>query len=222
MEDDYRDTNDRPRGYGWLKALGALVVLIAVGAAIWMLAETPKERNLAGYPNTQERRDQGELSVRADEGTLQEGEAGRAIGTSGGDDPAAFEATEPSIIQDLATITGSVDSAELIGRRVDLHIPVLQQHNAVTFWVGSADNRLLVVLERDVRSSQERNTSKPPSHGIVPVQRGQQVTISGTIQEVPRREERASWSLTRDQERELESRRIYLRADTVRTTGHGE
>ena len=225
MEDDYRDTDDRPRSYTWLKATGALAAVAALFAAIWMLSEMPKERNLAVYPNVQERADQGDLSVRATAPGEEAVDTSDAIGTSGAvsaADAGGFEATAPSIIQDLATITGDLDGTGLIGRRVDLHVPVLQEHNALTFWVGSADNRLLVVLERDVRDSAEHQSGRGPAHGILPVQRGQQATISGTIQAVPPREERASWGLTNAQQKELESRRIYLRADTVRSAGHGE
>jgi hypothetical protein len=134
-----------------------------------------------------------------------------AVGTSGQDSdlPAA------GIIHDLETITGSNDGHELVGRRVELHAPVSQHINDVTFWVGMGDNRVLVVLARDSRDGQERQRGQPSTVGIGEVRAGQRAGISGSIQRVPYAEAMYSWGLTSADRDELMERRIYLRADDV-------
>ena len=51
---------------------------------------------------------------------------------------------------------------------------------------------------------------------------GQQATISGSIQRLPKAEEMSSWQLTRTDAAELADRQFYVRADTVTTNGHGD
>ena len=128
----------------------------------------------------------------------------------------------PAIIQELETITGSVDGQQLIGRRVDLHVTVQDVANDTAFWVGEGDNRLLVVTGRDNRNANKRQAGVPAAHGILPVRPGQQATISGTIQRLPKAEEMFSWQLTRTDAAELADRQFYIRADTVTGNGHGE
>jgi len=224
MEDDYRDTDNRPPPFVWLKTLGIIAAVLLMVGVVWSLAETPKNRNLAIYPNSRERATQP--SRASSDTASQDRRTAGPVATSGSEttEPAAstYELTGPAVIQELDTITGDLDGTALIGRQVDLRVIVLQEQNPVSFWIGPADNPLLVVLQRDVRSTSDRQMSLPPSHGISPLHRGQEAIITGTIQPVPRAEERASWGLTAAQLRELETRRIYLRADTVRSTGHGE
>jgi hypothetical protein len=136
----------------------------------------------------------------------------------GGDDTTVV----PAIIQELDTIAGSVDGQELIGRRVDLHVNVHSVPNDVAFWIGEKDNRLLVVLRRDTRDGRARQLGLPPRHGISPVHAGQQATISGSVQRLPKAEEMHSWQLTEPELAELLDRKLYIRADTVTTDGHGD
>lgn len=140
-----------------------------------------------------------------------------AVGTSGrleGSDPGS-DVPPTAVIHDLETITGSNDGHELVGRRVDLHVPVSQHINDVTFWVGMGDNRLLVVLARDTRDSQERQLGEPSTTRIGELRAGQQAAISGSIQRVPDDEAMFSWGLTTTDRAELMERRIYLKADAV-------
>ena len=88
---------------------------------------------------------------------------GYSVGTIGFGEPREVEGgggapavSPPAIIQELDTITGSVDGQELIGRRVDLHVVVQAVPNDVGFWIGEKDNRVLVVLSRDNRNEQSR------------------------------------------------------------------
>jgi hypothetical protein len=141
----------------------------------------------------------------------------------GGDDNGGPPAVvPPALIQELETITGSIDGNELVGRRVDLHVNVSDIINDTAFWVGEGDNRVLVVTGRDNRDGSARQQGLPPRHGLMPVQGGQQATISGTVLRLPRAEEMYSWDLTRNDAAELKSRPIYIRADTVTTSGHAE
>jgi hypothetical protein len=134
-----------------------------------------------------------------------------AIGTSGQDSglPAA------GVIHDLETITGSNDGHELVGRRVELHAPVSQHINDVTFWVGMGDNRVLVVLARDSRDNRDGRERQASNAGIGELHAGQQAAISGSIRRVPEAEAMYSWGLTDADRAELMERRIYLRADHV-------
>ena len=150
-------------------------------------------------------------------------------GTSGDEIPRAADdnggraaVVPPAIIQELETITGSVDGQQLIGRRVDLHVKVQDIANDAAFWVGEGDNRLLVVMGRNNRNGRQQQAGAPPSHGILPVHAGQQATISGSIQRLPKAEEMFSWQLTRTEAAELADRQFYVRADTVTTNGHGD
>jgi hypothetical protein len=152
-----------------------------------------------------------------------------SVGTSGAGIPPGVDdgdgglpaVVSPAIIQELDTITGSVDGQELIGRRVDLHVIVHSVPNEVGFWIGEKDNRLLVVLRRDNRDGRERQLGLLPRHGIAPLHAGQHATISGSVQPLPKSEEMYSWGLTQSDYDELRDRKLYIRADTVTTNGHG-
>jgi hypothetical protein len=141
-----------------------------------------------------------------------------ADGSGGNGGPAA--AVPPAIIQELGTITGTVDGHELIGRRVDLHVPIQEIASDVAFWVGEGDNRVLVVMGRDDRDGAERQRGLPSSSGVANPAAGQQAAISGTVRRLPNAEEMHSWQLTRDETQELLDRRIYVRADSLTPEGH--
>ena len=124
-----------------------------------------------------------------------------------------------STIHELETITGSNDGHELVGRHVDLHVPVNQHINDVAFWVGPRDNRLLVVLARDDRDGSTRQHGEPSGTAIGAIRAGQQATVSGTVQRVPYAEAMYSWGLTNADRAELMDRPIYLRAERVTPNG---
>jgi hypothetical protein len=128
---------------------------------------------------------------------------------------------QPAVIQELDTITGSVDGQQLIGRRIDLHVVVQSVPNDVVFWIGPPDNRVLVALARDTRSEAERQRGVTPRHHILPVHAGQSAAISGSIQRIPRADEMSNWRLTENDVAEAVDRKLYIRADTVTTNGHG-
>ena len=150
-----------------------------------------------------------------------------AVGTSGTRELSAVEGHEdpsvmpPAIIQELDTITGSVDGQQLIGRRVDLHATVQAVPNDAAFWIGAGDNRLLVRLRRDNRDGRARQLGPDSHHAISPVHVGQQATISGSVQPLPEAGDMSTWRLTQRDYAELLDRKLYIRADTVTTNGHG-
>ncbi len=151
-----------------------------------------------------------------------------AVGTEGETVPAVVAATgrmptpSPAVIQDVETITGSIDGHELVGRRVEMHVSVQKLANRTAFWAGPADNRILVVLDtappRSSRSSKRGNYAE---HHVLPVHSGQQATITGTIRRVPD-EPRVTWGwpLSEADRRELAERNIYVRAERVTPSGH--
>lgn len=186
------------------------VVLVALGIA-WM------------YQRDTRRAAELDTAATAAAGTTIPGSVGTSgAGIAQGVDSSGPSATlPPAIIQELDTITGSVDGQELVGRRVDLHVTVHSVPNDVAFWIGEKDNRLLVVLRRDTRDGAARQLALPPRHGIAPVHAGQQATISGFVQRLPKAEEMHGWQLTEPDYAELLDRKMYIRADTVTTDGHG-
>lgn len=132
----------------------------------------------------------------------------RAVGTSG-----LIEAD--GAIHELDTITGMNDAHAFVGRRVELHVPIQRHLNDVAFWIGSADNRVLVLLARDTRDGATRQQGEPSGHGLDAEYEGAMATISGTVQTLPNAEAMHSWALTDADRKELLDRRIYVRADSV-------
>jgi hypothetical protein len=92
-------------------------------------------------------------------------------------------------LHDLETVTGTVDPHELIDQRVDFHEKVTDINNDMSFWVGTKDNRMLVVLGRRA----------PSPNDIKPATPGQMVHITGTI--------------------EGQDRNVYIRAEHVMPEG---
>lgn len=138
------------------------------------------------------------------------------IGTSGQlpAEPPGGE-LRPNVIRELETITGVNDAHVFVGRRVDLQVPVSRHVNDVAFWVGSGDNRLLVVMTREDRHSPTPQRGGPSTAvGLVPV--GEQAMVSGSIQRVRNTEAMHSWGLTSADRAEVMDRPIFLRADRVR------
>ena len=148
------------------------------------------------------------------------GKEPNAVGTSG-THAGALEDHGGEVITEIETITGTINGSELVGRRVDLHVDVQERTNDRAFWVGSPDNRVLVVIGRDNRDGVERQRGLSARHQVVPVRDGQRAMISGVIRKMPPAEERYSWDLTNDDQRELADRKIYIRADAVISEGHG-
>jgi hypothetical protein len=140
-----------------------------------------------------------------------------AVGTAGraAPSPESAVASDSSVIRDVETITGLVDAHPLIGRKVDLHIPVSEHANDEAFWIGQGDNRVLVVLQRDRRDGAQRQEGLIATSGIAPLEAGKTAEISGSIQKLPASEEMYSWGLTRRDVREAAAMGVFLRADQV-------
>lgn len=137
-----------------------------------------------------------------------------AVGTSG----SVIETSDKphdSVIREIETITGLSDGHPLIGRKVELHVPIAGQANDQAFWIGSNDNRVLVVPHRDRRNGSERQAGRLADNAVAPLEAGETVLISGSIQKLPAAEERFNWDLTNHDEREVAASGVYLRADTV-------
>jgi hypothetical protein len=107
----------------------------------------------------------------------------------------------PATLHDLETVTGTVDPHELIGRRVDFYVKVADINNYTSFWVGSKDNRILVVRPQGAASPND----------IKPAAPGQMVRITGTIEGIdPQR---------RAFDDPLNDQKVYIRAEQVTSEG---
>jgi hypothetical protein len=227
MEDDKEDIFEdkifMPRSHWFLKLCGIAAALSVLGLVMWGLAEGNRSMNLTYQGN----RRATDIRPRSDnplrESTYRD--PASPAGTSGvlteapGQEPAAESSPEP--VQSLSDVLGTDDPRSLVGRRVELTVPVTQDQTLTAFWVGEPGDRLLVVLGRDTRSGADRQASVPPRHEIMPVRRGQQAIVAGTVERVPDAEHRFNWNLTREQMRELRRRGVYIHADSVRAEGHG-
>jgi hypothetical protein len=175
-----------------------LLVMLAVGAGMYWLRETNTDRTLVG--NTAKLQ-----PLNGEPGTQ---------GTSGAGQPAATAADSAELAQ-IQEITAADDPARLIGRHVSLQLPVAERANDVAFWVGPLDRRVLVALRRDHRDSGQRNEGTEAGHGIGELRPGQQISIEGSVQPVPKAEDMYSWELTSREVKELVERGVYIRADSV-------
>jgi hypothetical protein len=136
-------------------------------------------------------------------------EAG-AVATAGSDD----------LLRQIEAISSDQDAEALIGQQIELRVPAERLDHPVLIWIGQ-EQPVLVVLNRDTRTVEEREFGVPPSHGIRRVDTGE-VVISGTVQPAPTDYHITwSWHLTRAQERELADRRVYIRAESVMPVGSG-
>jgi hypothetical protein len=141
------------------------------------------------------------------------GEAG-AVGTSGRDRSAA-EASLVYSLHETETLFGAGAGDSLIGRTVQLQVPVANIANDQAFWAGDRDNRLLVVPTRDHRDSTERQLGLTTGNTVAPLDRGKTAIVSGVIQRMPMAEQVYSWGLTTRDREELAARGVFLRADHI-------
>ena len=135
-----------------------------------------------------------------------------AIGTTGRDRSVA----ESLVVYSIHEIEGTpTDRQALIGRKVELHMPVGDIANDQAFWVGDNDTRILVVPSRDHRDIVERQAGLIAGNNIAPLETGKTAVISGTIERMPMIEQTYSWGLSTADREELAARGVYLRADSV-------
>jgi hypothetical protein len=216
-EDNFDDIIYLPKRHFFLKSSGVGAAVLAVLGIAWGLSEIPKnwwELTYAGARQTTDIRPRTELSLRDG----MQYDPAKVIGTSG--TPAAAP-TDAAAVQEenreVDAILRDHAPADLIGQRVEVKVPIKTDNSMVTYWVGPPDQSLLVVLHRDVRNGLARMASEPSAHAIAPVKVGDVATLSGTIQRVPHSEQtRFSWDLTAAQRKDVETRGIYLLADSLR------
>jgi hypothetical protein len=205
-DDDYEEpdlTAEDPdlTGQGrWRWALPIVLGIVIPVAAIYALRET---NGPAIWPS---------------QNALLAGDAARheTVGTAGRAAAQPVSETDsPAVIREVETITGLVDRHPLVGREVDLHVPIAGLANDRAFWVGEKDNRLLVVPQRDRRTGAERQEGLLADNRVAPLETGKIAAISGSIQKLPTAEEMFGWGLTQLDKREVASMGVYLRADAV-------
>ena len=216
-EDNFDDIDFMPRRHMFLTIGGISIAVFAVAVALWGLAETNKDTNLSFQGN----RRATDVRPRA-ANPLRESsyrDPASPVGTNGVLPSAPAKVSSATPIQDLDALLGTDDPASLAGHRVEIEVPALSEHNLTTFWIGSPEDRLLVVLRRDTRNGGERQASRAPVHGIVSAHAGQPTLITGIVQRVPSAEARYNWDLTPAQTRELKRRGVFILADRVKTAG---
>ena len=218
FEDNYEDISFMPKRHLVMKWTGVFVAVVAVLWIAWALAVIPSNSAELTYAGARQAsgREPGATPALADHGQF---DPSKVVGTSGTAVTATDAAAVQAQIRDLDSIVGNRNPASLVGQRVSLQVPLVREDNMSVVWLGSPENPLLVVLNRDVRDGFQRMASQPPSHGIQTVEPGQQAVISGTIQRIPSKEMRFSWDLNKAQQERLESRGVYLLADSVRQAG---
>ena len=172
----------RKSGAPWWLWLLLLVLLLAV--VWWMVSALT-----------------GDDDDRADTGAALEPPAAAAP-------PTADAAATGEQITDLATITGAADARGLAGRQVRLSgARVDRMMGDATFWIGSGQDRVLVILDQVI-------PSEPPTvEGRVNVNAGQTVDIQGRIRtsdDAP-----AGGVLNADEQRQLDEQQVYIWADAV-------
>ena len=120
-------------------------------------------------------------------------ETARPVGTSGVATAGAVdsELPAPGLIRDIETITGSIDGHELVGRRVDLRVPVLAPAGTIGYWVGPRDNRVLVVT-RDAAAGPRGATTAAATQPTPTA--GEITAVAGVIKPLPA-DAAARWAL---------------------------
>jgi hypothetical protein len=171
------------------------MALVLIAAALIALAAVGLNRRGDDRSTTATSRDRMATGAPAPSGTSGQREAdtdnsGPALATIGG----------------LESILGAGNGSDLLGRRLQVRVPIHQHINDVAFWVGSGDDALLVVLTRDTRNGVER------AHGDPGDVRPVGDVITGTIERLPHAEAMFSWGLTNADVARLNERPVYLRA----------
>jgi hypothetical protein len=184
---------------GWFLVIIGLIV--ATGLAV-ALSEAQFSHSIVGAIGTL--RNPSEANIIPEEADKVQPEI---AATSGRIAPA-------EVVKDIDALTSAnIDS--VVGRKVQLTVPVLGRNTDQAFWVGSGDHQMLVAIRRDHRTPDERYYSSAFANQIGTLQVGGKAVITGTIERLPDREHIWAWSLsTRDME-QLEARPIYIAADSV-------
>ena len=203
MADSYEkermlSTHRSKRGIALGLIAAGLIAFAAIG--VWMSPGGDKGRDLGTGLRGVEAGARGEI------GTT--GPRGDVPGTENAG-PAATPLTDP-----FEAIAGKASVQDLIGRRVELQMHIGQHINDVAFWTRFGDERLLVVLGRDMRDTRRRQTGELAETGFAPDADGV-VMLSGRIEKVPHAEAVHSWGLTNPDREELLERPVYLRIDRI-------
>jgi len=132
-----------------------------------------------------------------------------AVGTLGQTDTSARSLPEAELV--FLNGDGSEPRA---GQRARVTVRASQLANAATFWAGMSPRDILVVIERDRRTQEDRDSSRPADRAF-PVNVDGVVQMEGAVEPVPSAEGMFSWGLTERDRRRVAERGVYLRVDHV-------
>lgn len=180
-----------------LAAMGIAVIALA-SVGVWMSPGGGKGQEL------------GTGQRRFERGSLNEtGTTGRADAAENSG-PAATPITDP-----VDAITGPAKVRDLVGRRVQMQVPIGPHVNDVAFWVRHEEQPLLAVLSRDSRNGAERQRGDATSATIGDGDTAGTAIITGRIEQIPNAEAMHSWGLTNPDREQLLDRPVYLRVTRI-------
>lgn len=186
---------------GWFLLVVGIIVAVGGGFA---LVESQFGYSIVGSHGTL--RDASEADIKPDEAARVEPPAIREI---------TSRVTPAPVVRELDTLTSTPNVDALIGKKVDITVPVLGRANDQAFWIGSGDHQMLVAIRRDYRTAEQRYYGEPRQNGVADTQTGEQVRITGTIEPLPDRESMYTWELTTHDVEQLAARPIYIDASSV-------
>ncbi|HEX5107447.1 MAG TPA: hypothetical protein VFV95_03335 [Vicinamibacterales bacterium] len=132
-----------------------------------------------------------------------------AVGTLGETDSSA------KTLPDAELVLLNGDGAQpRPGARARVTARASQLPNAATFWAGMSPRDMLVVINRDLRTQEDRDGSRPAERAL-PVNAEGIVRLDGVVERVPSAEGMFSWGLTDSDRRRLASRGVYLRVEQI-------
>jgi hypothetical protein len=186
----------RTRAWGW--GLTAAVVVTAV--VMLRFAGQVKDSRVPTKAET-------------DSGAVSGHDGPSGIGTSGAVAPG--QAASSPVAQ-LSSLLGNRPLKELIGEQISFRVDEGGLVPDVAFWVGAGEHRLLVVPQRDRRSSTDRQVGRPSADENIEIRPNEPIVITGVVERIPYAEATYSWNLTRADIAELVSQGAYVRALAVR------
>lgn len=203
--EDLRNYTTDPTQNGWLVSSATVLVLTAV--VWWVVQLPPVARRLDGP-------DRAVATPVDTKGVVV------PVSSSGDQQKASEAEADRNTVRHLDSIALGAGTGGFVGRTVDLKGTVHQKGSGRAFWLGDNGPRFLVV-QHLTGAAPRQGHAMVGTHRRLPVQKGQMVRVTGTVEALPPRIERRVWGLTSSSDREVERIGVYINAVDVQTEGHG-